>query len=146
MPTPSKYDILIYLHFTGPTTFSDLEDVLRRNIIFEDLNTQTLYRRMRELVDSDLVLKRPLPGTGTNEYGLNMGSETLINHLSFLLWCRKDGIDHNTILNPKTEAIIFQVLKVREITREALLKEAKATSKTLKKYILLILGLRQPAV
>jgi len=135
MLTPSKYDILMYLHFNEPITFSSLENVMRRNIRFEDLNTQTLYRRMRELINSDLVLKKPLPGLRTNEYSLNRDSEPLINHLSFLLWCRKEGHDHNAILSSKTEAIIHLVLKYRGITRVDLLKGSKMSGKTLKKYI-----------
>ena len=126
---------MVYLQFTDAVVFSNLEEILRQNIVFEDLNTQTLYKRMRELIASDFVLKKPLSGAGTNEYRLNLGNESLINHLSFLLWCRKEGIDHNAILNSKTDAIITQVLKCREITREDLLKGVKTTSKSLKKYI-----------
>ena len=51
MSTPGKYDILIYLHFNDPITFGALENILRGNILFEDLNTQILYRHMRELID-----------------------------------------------------------------------------------------------
>lgn len=134
MPTPSKYDILIYLHFNEPMTFNSLEDVLRRNIRFEDLNTQTLHKRMRELLDSELVLKISLSGTRTNEYSLNKDNDSLIDHLSFLLWCRKEGVDHNAILDPKTEAVILCILKHREISREKLLNESKISEKTLKKH------------
>ncbi|HJH32295.1 MAG TPA: Fic family protein [Methanosarcinaceae archaeon] len=135
MTSPGKYDILIYLHFNSPTTFNSLENVLRRNILFENLNTQTLYRRMRELINSDLVLKRPLSGARTNEYSLNPDSYPLINHLSFLLWCRKEGIDHNAILDPKAESVIFHIQKNMEISREELLNESKISGKTLKKHI-----------
>lgn len=134
MPTPGKYDILIYLHFNEPMTFSSLENVLRRNILFEDLNTQTLHKRMRELLASDLVLKRSLTGTRTNEYSLNQDNDSLIDHLSFLLWCRKEGIDHNTILDSKTETTILCILKHREISREKLVTESKISEKTLKKH------------
>ena len=135
MTTPGKYDILVYLHFNSPTTFNSLENVLRRNILFENLNTQTLYRRMRELIDSDLVLKKPLLAARTNEYSLNPDSDSLINHLSFLLWCRKEGIDYNVILDPKAESVIIRILKNMEISREELLKESKLSGKTLKKHI-----------
>ncbi len=134
MPSPSKYDILIYLHFNEPMTFGSLENVLRRNILFENLNTQTLYKRMRELLDSDLVLKRSLSGTRTNEYSLNLDNDSLIDHLSFLLWCRKEAIDHNAILDPKTETVILCILKHREISREKLVKESEISEKTLKKH------------
>ncbi len=134
MSTPSKYDILIYLHFNEPMTFGSLENILRRNIRFEDLNTQTLHKRMRELLDNDLVLKRSLSGTRANEYSLDRDNGSLVNNLSFLLWCRKEWIDHNAILNPKTEAVIFQILKHREISREKLLNESKISEKTLKKH------------
>ena len=134
MPTPGKYDILIYLHFNEPMTFGSLEDVLRRNILFEDLNTQTLHKRLRELLDSDLVLKRSLSGTRTNEYSLNLDNDSLIDHLSFLLWCRKEGMDYNAILDSKTELVLLCILKHREISREKLLKESKISEKTLKKH------------
>lgn len=134
MSTPSKYDLLIYLHFNEPLTSSSLEDILRRNIRFEDLNVRKLRKRMRELLDSDLVLKRFLSSTSTNEYSLNQDNNLLINHLSFLLWCRKEGIDYNAILDPKTEAIIFCILKHREISREKLVKESNISEKTLKKH------------
>ncbi len=134
MPTPGKYDILIYLHFNEPMRFNSLEDVLRRNFLFEDLNTQTLHKRLRELLDSDLVLKRSLPGTRTNEYSLNLDNDSLIDNLSFLLWCRKEGIDYNAILDSKIEAVILIILKHREIFREKLVKESKISEKTLKKH------------
>ena len=134
MPTPSKFDILIYLHFTGPTIFNNLEDTLRRSILFEDLNVQTLHRRMRELIDSNFVLKKPLSHARMNEYSLNLDSESLNNHLSFLLWCRKEGIDYNTILKPNAEAIIRRVLECRELSRDDMLNAAKVSSKTLTKY------------
>jgi len=134
MPSPSKYDILIYLHFNEPMTFGSLENVLRRNILFENLNIQTLYKRMRELLGSDFVLKRSLSGTRTNEYSLNLDNDLLIDHLSFLLWCRKEGIDYNAILDPKAETVILCILKHREISREKLVKESEISEKTLKKH------------
>ncbi|MBW6471327.1 MAG: hypothetical protein K0A90_08935, partial [Methanosarcinaceae archaeon] len=134
MPTPGKYDLLIYLHFNEPMTFSSLEDVLRRNFLFEDLNTQTLYKKLRELLDSNFVVKRSLPGTRTSEYSLNLENDSLIDNLSFLLWCRKEGIDHNAILDPKTEAVILLILKHIEISREKLVIESKISEKTLKKH------------
>lgn len=134
MHTPSKYDILTYLHFNKPMTFSALEDVLRRNIRFEDLSTQTLHKRMRELLASDLVLKKSLPSTRTSEYSLNLDNNSLIDHLSFLLWCRKEGIDYNAILNSKTEAVILCILKHRVISRNKLLNESNLSEKTLKKH------------
>ena len=139
MSTPGKYDILIYLHFNSPTSFGTLENILRRNILFEDLNTQTLYRRMRELIDSDFVLKRPHSDARTNKYSLNLNNDSLIDHLSFLLWCRKEGIDHNAILNPKIEAVILHILKFTEISRKDLLKRSKVSAKTLRKYIKILI-------
>jgi len=134
MATPSKYDVLIYLHFNEPITFSRLEDVLRRNIRFKDLSTQTLHKRTRELLDSNLILKKPLSTTRTNEYSLNQGNDSLMDYLSFLLWCRKEGIDYNAILDSKTEATILCILKHSNISREKLLKESNISEKTLKKH------------
>src|SRR3989337_3209843 len=98
MSTPGKYDLLICLHFNQPVTFNTLENILRGNILYEDLNTQILYRHMRELIDSKLVLKIPLSAKRGYEYSLNLENDSLINHLTFLLWCRKKGIDYNKIL------------------------------------------------
>ena len=42
MSTPGKYDILIYLHLNDPVTFKAFENILRGNILFEELNTQML--------------------------------------------------------------------------------------------------------
>ena len=135
MPTPGKYDILVYLHFNQPVTFNTLENILNGNILFEDLNTQILYRRMRELIDIDFVLKIPLSTTREYEYSLNLENNSLINHISFLLWCRKEGIDYNKILNPKTEALIINILAFKEISNENLLKSSKISAKTLRKHI-----------
>jgi len=135
MPTPGKYDILIYLHFNQPITFVNLENILRGNIMFEDLNTQILYRHMRELINSDFVLKLPLSAERGYEYYLNLKNDSLINHLSFLLWCRKEGIDYNKILIPTTEALIFDILKSENTSHENLLKNSKISSKTLRKHI-----------
>lgn len=135
MSTPGKYDILIYLHFNEPVTFNTLENILRRNILFEDLNTQILYRQLRELIDSELVLKIPLSAKRGYEYSLNLENDSLINHLSFLLWCRKEGIDYNKLLSPKTEALIFNILKFENISHEALLQSSKMSAKTLRKHI-----------
>ncbi|MFZ2410975.1 MAG: Fic family protein [Candidatus Methanoperedens sp.] len=135
MPTPGKYDILIYLHFNQPVTFNTLENILRRNILFEDLNTQILYREMRELIDSELVLKIPLSAKRGYEYSLNLENDSLINHLSFLLWCRKEGIDYNKLLAPRTEALIFDILKFENISHEALLQSSKMSAKTQRKHV-----------
>ena len=135
MPTPGKYDILVYLHFNQPVTFNTLENILNGNILFEDLNTQILYRRMRELIDIDFVLKIPLSTTREYEYSLNQENNSLINHMSFLLWCRKEGMDYNKILNSKTEALILNILEFKEISNENLLKSSKMSAKTLRKHI-----------
>ncbi len=135
MSTPGKYDILIYLHFNDTVTFKALENILRGNILFEELNTQMLYRNLRELIDSDLILKIPLSAKGTHEYSLNLKNHSLINHLSFLLWCRKEGKDYNKILNPKTEALILNILEFKEISHEELLRSSKISAKTLRKHI-----------
>jgi DNA-binding HxlR family transcriptional regulator len=135
MPTPSKYDILIYLHFNRPITLSSLEKILRQNMLFEDLSSQILYRRMRELIDSDLVVKKALKEERTNEYSLNPDNDSLINHLSFLLWCRKEGIDYNAVLNPKVETVILHILKNRDISRKEIFKVSNISTKTLGKYI-----------
>ncbi len=135
MSTPGKYDILIYLHFNQPVTFNTLENILRRNIQFEDLNTQILYRQLRELIDDELVLKIPLSAKRGYEYSLALDNDSLINHLSFLLWCRKEGIDYNKLLSPKTEALIFNILKFENISHEALLKSSKMSAKTLRKHV-----------
>ncbi|MBU4223533.1 MAG: Fic family protein [Euryarchaeota archaeon] len=135
MSTPGKYDILIYLHFNQPVTFNTLENILRGNILFEDLNTQILYRHMRELIDRDFVLKIPLSAKRGYEYSLNLENDSLINHLSFLLWCRKEGIDYNKLLASKTESIIFNILKSENISHENLLKSLKMSAKTLRKHV-----------
>ncbi len=135
MSTPGKYDILIYLHFNQPVTFNTLENILRRNILFEDLNTQILYRHMRELIDSELVLKIPISAKRGYEYSLNLENDSLINHLSFLLWCRKEGIDYNKILTPTTEALFFNILKSENISHQNLLKSSKMSVKTLRKHV-----------
>ncbi len=134
MSTPGKYDILIYLHFNQPVTFNTLENILRRNLLFEDLNTQILYRHMRELIDSEFVLKIPLSAKRGYEYSLNLENDSLVNHLSFLLWCRKEGIDYNNILAPK-EALIFNILKFENISHRDLLQSSKMSPKTLRKHI-----------
>ena len=135
MPTPGKYDLLIYLHFNGPITFNDLENILRGNILFEDLNTQILYRHLRELIDSDFVLKIPLSAARGYEYSLNLENDSLINHLSFLLWCRKEGMDYNKILTPATEDLILNILKSDNITHENLLQTSNISAKTLRKHV-----------
>jgi len=135
MPTPGKYDLLIYMHFNQPITFDTLENILRGNILFEELNTQILYRHMRELIDSDFVLKIPLSASRGYEYSLNLENDSLINHLSFLLWCRKEGIDYNKLLVPKTEYLIFNILKSENISHENLLKSSKISAKTLRKHV-----------
>jgi Fic family protein len=135
MATPGKYDILIYLHFNEPITFNDLENVFRGNILFEDLNTQILYRHIRELIHSDFVLKFPLSDTRGYIYTLNRGNDSLIDHLSFLMWCRKEGIDYNKILNLKTEALILNILELKNITYDGLLISSKMSAKTIRKHI-----------
>ena len=135
MPTPGKYDLLIYLHFNGPITFNDLENILRGNILFEDLNTQILYRHLRELIDSDFVLKIPLSAARGYEYSLNLENDSLINHISFLLWCRKEGLDYNKILTPATEALILNILKSDNISHENLLQSSNISAKTLRKHV-----------
>ncbi|MDD5615378.1 MAG: Fic family protein [Candidatus Methanoperedens sp.] len=135
MSTPGKYDILIYLHFNDPITFNDLEKILRGNILFEDLNKQILYRNLRELIDNDLVLKIPISAARGYIYALNLDNDSLINHLSFLLWCKKEGIDYNNILNPKTETLILNILKFKNITNEELIKNSRMSAKTIRKFI-----------
>ncbi len=135
MSTPGKYDILIYLHFNDPITFNDLEKILRGNILFEDLNKQILYRNLRELIDNDLVLKIPISAARGYIYALNLDNDSLINHLSFLLWCKKEGIDYNNILNPKTETLILNILKFKNITNEELIKSSRMSAKTIRKFI-----------
>ena len=135
MSTPGKYDILIYLHFNDPITFKTLENILRGNILYEDLNTQILYRHMRELIDSKLVLKIPLSAKRGYEYSLNLENDSLINHLTFLLWCRKKGIDYNKILTPTKEALISNILKSEKISYGNLLKSSKMSAKTLRKHV-----------
>lgn len=135
MPTPGKYDILIYLYFNGSITFNALENILRGNILYEDLNTQIVYRHMRELIDSDFVLKRPLAASRGYEYSLNLENKSLVNHISFLLWCRKESLDYNKILTPITEALLFNILKYEKISLEDILKISKISAKTLRKYV-----------
>jgi hypothetical protein len=135
MPTPGKYDILIYLYFNGPITFDALENILRGNILYEDLNTQIVYRHMRGLIDSDFVLKRPLASSRGYEYSLNLENKSLVNHISFLLWCRKESLDYNKILTPITEALLFNILKSEKISLEDLLKISKISAKTLRKHV-----------
>lgn len=79
MSTPGKYDILIHLHFNQPVTFNALENILWGNILYENLNSQILYRHMRGLIDSDFVLKIPLPAARGYEYCLNLENDSLIN-------------------------------------------------------------------
>ncbi|HEX7627979.1 MAG TPA: Fic family protein [Candidatus Methanoperedens sp.] len=135
MSTPGKYDLLIYLHFNGPITFNDLENILQGNILFEDLNTQILYRHLRELIDSDFVLKIPLSAARGYEYSLNLENDSLINHISFLLWCKKEGLDYNKILTPATEALILNILKSDNISHENLLQSSNISAKTLRKHV-----------
>lgn len=135
MSTPGKYDILIYLHFNDPITFKDLEKILRGNILFEDLNKQILYRNLRMLIDNDLVLKLPISSARGYIYTLNLDNDSLITQLSFLLWCKKEGIDYNKILNPKTENLILNILKFENISNEELLKISRMSAKTIRKHI-----------
>ncbi|MCZ7401894.1 MAG: Fic family protein [Candidatus Methanoperedens sp.] len=135
MSTPGKYDILIHIHFNKPVTFGTLENILRGNLLFEDLNTQILYRHMGELIDSEFILKIPLSAKRGYEYSLNLENDSLINLISFLLWCRKEGIDYNKILTPTTEVLIFNILKSENISLENLLKSSKMSAKTLRKHI-----------
>jgi hypothetical protein len=135
MSSPGKYDILIYLHFNQPVTFDTLENILRGNILFEDLNTQILYRHIRELIENDLVLKIPLSAARGYEYSLNLEKDLLINHLSFLLWCRKESIEYNKLLVPKTETLIVNILKFENISHDNLLKCSKMSAKTLRKHV-----------
>ncbi len=135
MSTPGKYDILIYLHFNEPIKFKTLENILRGNILFEDLNTQILYRYIRELIDLDFVLKIPLSDARGYIYSLNLENYSLINHISFLLWCRKEGIDYNKILTSTTEALVFNILKSENISNENLLKSSKISAKTIRNHV-----------
>ncbi|MCE8425676.1 MAG: hypothetical protein J5U17_07860 [Candidatus Methanoperedens sp.] len=90
---------------------------------------------MRELIDCDLVLKILLSAARGYEYSLNLGNDSLTNHISFLLWCRKEGIDYNKILTPTTEALIFTILKSKNISNENLQKSSKMSAKTLRKHV-----------
>jgi len=135
MSTPGKYDILLFLHFNDPITFNELEKILRGNILFEDLNKQILYRNLRELIDNDLVLKIPISSARGYIYALNLDNDSLITQLSFLLWCKKEGIDYNKILNPKTETLILNILKFENISNEELLKISRMSAKTIRKHV-----------
>ncbi len=57
----------------------------------------------------------------------------------FLTDIPEEGIDHNAILNPKIEAVIFHILKFSNISREDLLKRSKVSAKTLRKYIKILI-------
>jgi len=135
MSTPGKYDILLFLHFNDPITFNELEKILRRNILFEDLNKQILYRNLRELIDNDLVLKIPISSARGYIYALNLDIDPLITQLSFLLWCKKEGIDYNKVMDPKTETLIINILKFENISNEELLKISRMSAKTTRKRI-----------
>ncbi len=44
MSTPGKYVILMHLHLNDSIAFKDLENILRGNILFEDLNNPDIVQ------------------------------------------------------------------------------------------------------
>ena len=135
MPTPTKWDTLLYLHFTNGATFSELSATLRVNIFFENLNNRVLYKRLGELIDAELVIRKRNTTKKQTVYNINRGNPTLNNYMAFLLWSRKEGLDYNILLSKRAQDIVFSTIGHGPSTLKTLHEYTGNSKNTLKKYI-----------
>lgn len=135
MPTPTKWDTLLYLHFTNGATFNELSATLRVNIFFENLNNRMLYKRLGELIDAGLVIRKRNTTKKQTVYNINRGNSTLNNYMAFLLWSRKEGLDYNILLSKRVQDIVFSTIWHGPSTLKTLHEYTGNSKNTLKKYI-----------
>ncbi|MBC2697504.1 MAG: Fic family protein [ANME-2 cluster archaeon] len=135
MPTPTKWDTLLYLHFTNSATFNELSATLRVNIFFENLNNRMLYKRLGELIDAELVIRKRNTTKKQTVYNINRGNPSLNNYMAFLLWSMKEGLDYNILLSKRAQDIVFSTIGHGPSTLKTLHEYTGNSKNTLKKYI-----------
>ena len=135
MPTPTKWDTLLYLHFTNGATFNELSATLRVNILFENLNNRVLYKRLGELIDAELVIRKRNTNKKQTVYNINRGNPILNNYMAFLLWSRKEGLDYNILLSKRAQDIVFSTIGHGPSTLRTLHEYTGNSKSTLIKYI-----------
>ncbi|MDT8402854.1 MAG: Fic family protein [Bacteroidales bacterium] len=135
MPTPTKWDTLLYLSFTESTTFNELSETLSRNILFEDLNSRVLYKRLHELIDSELVIRKRQSTRKKTIYCLNYGTPSLNNYMAFLLWSRKESLDYNNLLTKWAQDILFTLIEYGPTSLKTLHEHTGISKSSLTKYI-----------
>ena len=135
MPTPTKWDTLLYLHFTNGATFNELSATLRVNILFENLNNRVLYKRLGELIDTELVIRKRNTNKKQTVYNINRGNPVLNNYMAFLLWSRKEGLDYNILLSKRAQDIVFSTIGHGPSTLKTLHEYTGNSKSTLIKYI-----------
>ncbi len=135
MTTPTKWDTLLYLHFTNGATFNELSATLRVNILFENLNNRVLYKRLGELIDAELVIRKRNTTKKQTFYNINCTNPILNNYMAFLLWSRKEGLDYNILLSKRAQEIIFSTIRHGPSTLKTLHEYTGSSKSTLIKYI-----------
>jgi Fic family protein/DNA-binding HxlR family transcriptional regulator len=135
MPTPTKWDTLLYLSFTEGATFTELSETLRHNILFENLNNRMLYKRLHELINAGLVIRKRQSTRKRTIYCLNHGTPSLNNHMAFLLWSRKEGLDYNNLLTKWAQDILFTLIEHGSTSLKTLHENTGISKSSLTKYI-----------
>jgi|GEM_PF-1186181 len=135
MPTPTKWDTLLYLSFIESATFNELSETLRHNILFENLNNRVLYKRLSELIDEGLVIKKRNLSKKKTIYCLNHKTPYLNNYMAFLLWSRKEDLDYNNLLSKRAHDILYSILEHGSVTLKKLQEHTGISKSTLKKYL-----------
>ena len=135
MPTPTKWDTLLYLSFTEGATFNELSETLSNNIFFKDLNSRVLYKRLHELIDSELVIRKRQSTRKKTIYCLNHNTTSLNNHMAFLLWSRKESLDYNNLLTKWAQNILFSLIEHGPTSLKKLHEHTGISKSSLTKYI-----------
>ncbi len=135
MPTPTKWDTLLYLSFTEGATFTELSDTLRHNILFENLNNRMLYKRVHELINAGLVIRKKQSTRKRTIYCLNHGTPSLNNFMAFLLWSRKEGLDYNNLLTKWAQDILLTLIEHGPTSLKTLHEHTGISKSSLTKYI-----------
>ncbi len=135
MPTPTKWDTLLYLSFTEGATFNELSETLRHNILFENLNNRMLYKRLHELINAGLVTRKRQSTRKRTIYCLNQDTPSLNNHMAFLLWSRKEGLDYNNLLTKWAQDILFTLIEIGPTSLKILHENTGISKSSLTKYI-----------
>lgn len=94
MVTPTKYDVILQLHFIGKCSIERFTDSFSSHALFKDLDERTLKERLAGLKKNGFLKKEDM------QYELSDNDKTK-RLLSFLLWCRKDSLDFNSLLKPR---------------------------------------------